>query len=151
MSITFSVQGSKTKVTFQPCTFGLNEEWACTETNRCGYCKDGVEEVYTTDSPEANFSNANAAALLRSLGVREEDTSYGEIAHSDLPTFRREIFYLMNQDLKSLEIPYSDTKRPGFPRVIQSEVTSESMLRRLRQLDEVCRAAQDSQAGVRWG
>ena len=150
MTIKFIVEGSTPVVTYEPCKYGEGEPWACVEGNRCGYCNDGTEEVHTSVTPEAEFSNQNAANILRALGFQEEDIPYMEVPYAEIASIRRSIVRLLNRGVGSLTSTASDTKRHGKVRIIQAEVTEESVIRRLTQLDAVCKAAQERQVGIRW-
>ena len=149
MSTTFSVMGAKVSYTKIPCTYGAGEEWACSEAERCGYCDNGMEDVRTSDAPEANFSNVNAGRLLLALGVMG-DPSYGEVKAGDIPAFRRAIVRALNKDMSPLATPFSHTKRPGKDEVFQMEVTEESFQRRFEAVDAICKVAQEREVGIHW-
>lgn len=148
MATKFIVVGAKVTQTKVPCTYGAGEEWACSATERCGYCEDGLEDSFSSDCPEAEFSVLNAPPILRTLGVTEEDHPYGGVTFEGLPDFRRRIVLALNKDLSPLAKDF--TMRPGNPTVFSMGVTEESMARRYRQLDEVCVAAQERGSGIRW-
>jgi len=151
MSVTFWVPNAPRERKIVPCDFGRGESHECRPGNRCGYCRDGVEEVWESPAPEVNLANGNARIVLDVLGCPVEDGLYGSFPVETLPEVRRRIVRALNVSQGRHERPESDTRKPGQARVFVQGLDQEGIRERLRRLDAVLAYAQANAQAVVWG
>lgn len=157
MSVTFHIPQAPKDANVIDCDFP-----GCVEGNRCGYCADGLEVIDTSETPEANFTNANAHNLLMLLGEIPTEDVYGSWALADLPIVRRAIMraragsrvHLIREASESRGVKVVNGPVPTIERgckVIDCGNTNEQTLRRLATLEKVIIYAQEHGWEVHWG
>ena len=142
MSVTFTCPEAPRRTTRRPCDFD-----GCCPSSRCGYCRDGVEEVVTDSLPFVNLANGNAKALLRLLGLDAHDL-YGQLAVvKDIAGVRQRITRLRN----SVTARSAAVREPRQePRIIDVGLSDDGILERLERLDTLLAVAQQHGWSVSW-
>lgn len=145
MSVTFSVGDAVVKYEDRPCDFP-----GCVAENRCGYCQDGVESVRASDTPECNFANGNATALLRLLGLPAD--ACGDVAAKDVPAVLRRCLAAINvrgSRAHLLSEPYTERGTRGATAYFGGN-TDDQTLSRLTRMAELLMWASQNGKGMSW-
>ena len=169
MSITFSINGNApmVKVFCDVRWPGLPAD----EFSYGGFEQDADGRWYFFEPAwvDANFSNSNAKALLRLLGIEmDPEDCCGHIDFEGLPALRRTILGMLNGDVPTLREPVAIDPQPrlaitsldgGTERVIQESccgyydagLDSAGVRQRLEALLQVIVEAQNKGLGICWG
>ncbi len=161
MSITFWIPAAPKDAEVVDCDFP-----GCVEGNRCGYCVDGMDVIDTSEAPEVNMSETNAAHLLALLSQTTHDDEFGSWQVGYLPMIRRAIMriranansrkHLVNEVSETFNVrvvngPDGVSAIERGCRVINCGNTDEQTMRRLDKLEAVVIYAQVHGWEVHWG
>lgn len=148
MSITFDCPDAPRHS--QPCSYCAEFGAPCV-----GGC-DGTEQVW--EAPHCSFNHIDGPRLLRALGIFDERYC-GTIEVEDLPELQRRVIRLLNTDRSSLHRPAErfggGVRREGDRIVRCAEAISlpsndDAALRRLRDLQQLIRYAQENNYRIVW-
>jgi hypothetical protein len=98
----------------------------------------GIESNWETGENWVNFSNVNARSVIDIVGIRLEDERdiYGEI--TDMDGVIRRATRSLNSERYDYGTPRYESQKKGCARVIEAEVTDESMRRRIKSVLNLC-------------
>lgn len=139
MSVTFSCPDAPTQSHEVECS----TSW-CAAGNRCEWCDSGIETVVTSEAPEINLAQGNAAVFLRLLG--KEDWC-GTIPHAEIPDAIRACIRVLNSDAR-LSACTSPTTVDG--NIYDMGRTDEYVTRRLGDLMQLFEYAAQNGYDVVW-
>lgn len=114
-------------------------DWGC---KKCDYMA-GMER---SEGPELNFSNSNAADILRMLNIEFDDC--GTIQVRDLPALAQRVLLVKNSDGRRARYtcdPYQDDN------IYEGGVSDDSIVRRLEGLDRLIIYAIEHGYDITWG
>ena len=169
MSVTFWCPDAPRNET--PCRWCVEDKAKGKKPNKLGgYCDPYCcGHTLESESPEANFGNQNAQAILTILGVdtHGEETPCGAWSLAAIPVMRRKIMLLQNSDTKRRPATWEQHEEQGAVRVSKDEEglvhidrgcqsincgsSDEQVVRRLGSLDTLLAYAQEHGFGVSWG
>ena len=146
-----------------PCEFA-ERGWDCEPGNRCPYCDDGFQ--MRSVAPAANFSNANARAVLHIAGLPSDELYGGVRKGADLNALARRLLRLRNDPNARREALRPALSGGGETRIDRSgdvpritgtarwyDIGSDDagVLRRIEALQEVVAFAIKHDLEVAWG
>ena len=140
MSITFRIKNGPTEIFSEECYCG--DEAA---DPSCHYCKGSGRYSFEEDIHSVNMSNMNSGAIMRVIGIPFDYC--GEIQSKDLSTVRQCIFVALNRDSQRSNEHREQKVEGNF---FTSGINDEYIVRRLKELDSLCRAAQEFEESVVW-
>lgn len=159
MSVTFWCPQAPSRTELVPCDYP-----GCDEGNRCGYCRDGFDNVRISEGPEVNVTGGNALNILRLLGQTAEE--WGGWKVEEMPAVRRAILLAKAQDKDREALVREASESQGTKigkndqgvteiqrtcKVIDFGNTDEQTLRRLDNLEALLVYAQANQMEINWG
>lgn len=169
MSVTFTCPSAPRKQL--PCRWCEEDKAKGAKPNKLGgycdpYCYGHTLE---SESPEVNFGNQNAQAILTVLGedTRGEESPYGSWSLEQIPVVRRTIVRLQNSESKRSDATWLPGETRGTVKILKDEngmshidrgcrsincgSSDEQVVRRLGSLDKLLTYAQEHSYEITWG